>query len=65
MKTLSDDEIKFLCKKYNIDIDACLQDIKDIQNIIHDKKYKSCNEIKILKSAEDLLMGKGLIKCVK
>ena len=65
MKTLSDDEIKFLCKKYKIDIDSCLQDIKRIQNLIDNRPYKICNEIKILKSAEDLLIGKGLIKCAK
>lgn len=65
MKTLSDDEIKSLCKKYKIDIDACLQDIKRIQNIIPSNNYDGYKEIKILKSAEDLLMQKGLVKCVK
>lgn len=64
MKTLNDDEIKFLCKKYKIEIDSCLQDICKIQNIIRGK-YHSRNEIKILKSAEELLIDKGLIKCVK
>lgn len=64
MKTLNDDEIKFFCKKYKIDIDSCLQDICKIQNIIA-SKYYCRNEIKILKSAEKLLIDKGLIKCAK
>lgn len=64
MKTLNDDEIKSLCKKYKIDIDSCLQDICRIKKIVGGN---CCirKEIKILKSTEELLIDKGLIKCVK
>lgn len=65
MKNLTDTEIKFLCKKYKIDIDACLQDINKIQDIVDSTQCNSYNGIKILKSAEELLIGKGLVQCVK
>lgn len=62
--TLTDEEIRYLCKKYRLDLLDCINNINQIKKLAKDIDCDVCKEIKILKSVEDLT-NEGLLKCVK
>lgn len=62
---LTDDDIKKFCRKYNLDVFDCINNMKRINNIAKDiDSYVCTKEIKILKSVEEL-SSMELEKCVK
>lgn len=54
-------EIKEICKKCNIDIDKCIDDINVIKSLIKNKNVTDCVFKDLILSADDFLKTQGVI----